>query len=49
MTLRTPPPPVLAGARVVAYAYVDDVPCKKWGALYRNLRGAVAALSNSRR
>ncbi len=34
MTLRTPPPPVLASARVVAYAYVDDVPYKKWGALY---------------
>jgi hypothetical protein len=34
MTLRTPPPPVHAGARVVAYAYVDDVPYKKWGALY---------------
>jgi hypothetical protein len=34
MTLRTPPPPVLASARVVAYAYVDHVPHKKWGALY---------------
>jgi len=34
MTLRTPPPPVLVSARVVAYAYVDDVPYKKWGALY---------------
>ena len=34
MTLRTPPPPVLASARVVAYAYVDDVPYKKWSSLY---------------
>jgi hypothetical protein len=34
MTLRTPPPPVRASARVVAYAYVDDVPYKKWGSLY---------------
>jgi hypothetical protein len=34
MTLRTLPPPVLASARVVAYAYVDDVPYKNWGALY---------------
>jgi hypothetical protein len=31
---RTPPPPVLDSARVVAYAYVDDIPYKKWGALY---------------
>jgi len=38
MTLRTPPPPVLASARVVAYAYVDDVPYKKWGALYASDR-----------
>ena len=25
---------MLASARVVAYAYVDDVPYKKWGSLY---------------
>jgi hypothetical protein len=29
-----PPPPVLDSARVVAYAIVDDIPYRKWGALY---------------
>jgi ClpX C4-type zinc finger len=31
---RTPPPPVIASARVLAYAFVDDIPYRKWGALY---------------
>ena len=34
MTSRIPPPPVLASARVVAYAFVDDIAFKKGGALY---------------
>jgi hypothetical protein len=29
-----PPPPVLNSARVIAYAYVDDIEYHKWGALY---------------
>ena len=30
---RVPPPPVLDSARVISYAFVDDVPFRKWGAL----------------
>jgi hypothetical protein len=32
---RNPPPPVIDSARVVSYAFVDDIPYRKWGALYR--------------
>jgi peptidoglycan/LPS O-acetylase OafA/YrhL len=36
---------VLVSARVVAYAYVDDVPYKKWGALYAgDTIGTIAVL-----
>ncbi len=35
MTLRTPPPPVLTSARVVAYAYVDDLPYNEVGRTLR--------------
>ena len=31
---RTPPPPVISSARVLAYAFVDDISYQKWGALY---------------
>jgi ClpX C4-type zinc finger len=31
---RTPPPPVIDSARVVSYAFVEDIPYRKWGALY---------------
>jgi hypothetical protein len=29
-----PPPPVIDSARVLAYALVDEIEYKKWGALY---------------
>jgi hypothetical protein len=29
-----PPPPVIDSARVLSYAFVDDIPYRKWGALY---------------
>ena len=29
-----PPPPVLDCARVMAYAFVEDIPYRRWGALY---------------
>jgi hypothetical protein len=31
---REPPPPVLNSARVLSYAFVDDIPYRQWGALY---------------
>lgn len=31
---RRAPPPVLNSARVLAYAFVDDIPYRRWGALY---------------
>ena len=31
---RNPPPPVIDSARVMFYAFVDDIPYRKWGALY---------------
>jgi ClpX C4-type zinc finger len=31
---RNPPPPVIDSARVMSYAFVDDIPYRKWGALY---------------
>src|SRR5439155_1297336 len=31
---REPPPPVLDSARVIAYAFVGDIPYRKWSALY---------------
>jgi hypothetical protein len=31
---RHPPPPVLDSARVLAYAFVDDIPYRRWGSLY---------------
>jgi ClpX C4-type zinc finger len=31
---RNPPPLVIDSARVVSYAFVDDIPYCKWGALY---------------
>jgi hypothetical protein len=31
---REPPPPVLHSARVLSYAFVDDIPYRRWGALY---------------
>ena len=31
---REPPPPALGNARVLSYAFVDDIPYRKWGALY---------------
>jgi ClpX C4-type zinc finger protein len=31
---RTAPPPVLDSARVLAYAFVDDISYRQWGALY---------------
>ena len=30
---RTPPPPVLHSARVISYAFVDDIEYRRWGAL----------------
>jgi hypothetical protein len=33
---RKPPPPVIASARVMSYAYVDDIPYRKRGGLYRD-------------
>jgi hypothetical protein len=30
----TPPPPVIASARVISYAFVDDIPYRRWGKLY---------------
>lgn len=31
---RDPPPPVIDSARVISYAFVDDIPYRKWGALH---------------
>jgi hypothetical protein len=31
---RNAPPPVIDSARVMSYALVDDLPYRKWGALY---------------
>lgn len=31
---KTPPPPVIASARVISYAFVDDIPYRRWGKLY---------------
>jgi hypothetical protein len=31
---KTPPPPVLWSARVMSYAFVDDLEYRRWGALY---------------
>jgi len=31
---RTPPPPVIDSARVISYAFVDDIPYRKWGSLH---------------
>jgi ClpX C4-type zinc finger len=31
---RVPPPVVLDSARVIAYAFVDDIEFRRWGALY---------------
>ena len=33
---RNPPPPVIDSARVISYAYVDDIPYRKAGALFVN-------------
>lgn len=30
---KLPPPPVLDSARVISYAFVEDIPYRKWGAL----------------
>jgi hypothetical protein len=32
---RNPPPLVIDSARVMSYAFVDDIPYRKWSALYR--------------
>lgn len=29
-----PPPPVLYSARVLTFAFVDDIPYRRWGSLY---------------
>lgn len=34
MSRREPPPPVLDSARLISYAFVDDIPYRRWGALY---------------
>src|SRR5262245_21974191 len=31
---RQPPPPVINSARVLVYAFVEDIAYRKWGALY---------------
>jgi len=31
---QTAPPPVIDSARVISYAFVDDIPYRRWGALY---------------
>lgn len=31
---RKPTPPVIESARVISYAFVDDIPYRKWGVLY---------------
>jgi len=31
---QSPPPPVLHNARVLSYAYVDDIQYRKWGSLF---------------
>jgi ClpX C4-type zinc finger protein len=34
MASNVPPPPVIESARVLAYAFVRDIPYQKWGVLY---------------
>ena len=29
-----PPPPVIDSARVLSYAFVDDIPYQRWSSLY---------------